>query len=59
MKRRATFILDYRVLYEGSVFIFQFLDDKMHNYVKQNITVNFIIQKLKNKHLKQHEPNNF
>jgi hypothetical protein len=37
-------------LFEESVFIFQFLNDKMHNYVKQNITVNFIIQKLKNKH---------
>jgi hypothetical protein len=32
------------------VFIFQFLNDKMHNYVKQNITVSFNIQKLKNKH---------
>ena len=29
------------------MFIFQFLNDKMHNYVKQNIIV---IQKLKNKH---------
>ena len=28
---------------------FIFLNDEMHNYVKQNITVNFIIQKLKNK----------
>ena len=32
------------------MFIFQFLNDKMHNYVKQNIIVHFIIQKLKNKH---------
>ena len=32
------------------VFIFQYLNDKIHNYVKQNIIVNFIIQKLKNKH---------
>ena len=31
----------------GQVFIFQFLNDKIHNYVKQNITVNFIIKKLK------------
>ena len=38
-------------IFEESVFIFQFLDDKMHNYVKHNITVNFIIQKLKNKHI--------
>ena len=30
--------------------IFWFLNDKIHNYVKQNIIVNFIIQKLKNKH---------
>jgi hypothetical protein len=37
-------------LFEESVFIFQFLNDKIHNYVKQNIIVNFIIQKLKNKH---------
>jgi hypothetical protein len=26
------------------------LNDKIHNYVKQNIIENFIIQKLKNKH---------
>ena len=38
------------MLFEESVFIFQFLNDKMHNYVKQNIIINFIIQKLKNKH---------
>ncbi len=30
--------------------IFQFLNDKIHNYVLLNIIVNFIIQKLKNKH---------
>ena len=29
------------------------LASKIHNYVKQNITVNFIIQKLKNKHFPQ------
>ena len=29
---------------------FQFLNDKIRNYVKQNIIMNFIIQKLKNKH---------
>ena len=29
---------------------FNFLNEKNHNYVKQNIIVNFIIQKLKNKH---------
>ena len=33
----------------GAKYLFQFLGDKMPNYVKHNITVNFIIQKLKNK----------
>ena len=33
-------------LLEKSVFILQFLNDKMHNYVKQNITKNFNIKKL-------------
>ena len=33
------------ILFEESVFLFQFLNDKMHR--KQNMTVNFIIQKLK------------
>ena len=28
------------------MFIFQFLNDKVHNYIKQNIIENFIIQKL-------------
>ena len=37
-------------LFEKSVFILQFLNDKMHNYVKQNITKNFNIKKLNNKH---------
>ena len=32
------------------VFIFQFLNDKIQNLVKQNTIVNSIIQKLKNKH---------
>ena len=31
-------------------YIFQFLNDKIHNYVLFDIFVNFIIQKLKNKH---------
>ena len=31
------------------LFIFQFLNVKMYNYGKQNIIVNFIIEKLKNK----------
>jgi hypothetical protein len=38
-------------IFVESLFIFQFLNDKMQNYVKHNITVNFIIQKLKNKHI--------
>ena len=29
-----------------SVFIFQFLNEKKHNYVKQNLTVHFIIRKV-------------
>jgi hypothetical protein len=32
------------------VLIFQFLNDKIHNYVLFDIIVNFVIQKLKNKH---------
>ena len=39
----------FRSLYKSLV-IFQFLNVKMYNYGKQNITVHFIIQKLKNKH---------
>ena len=31
------------------MFIFQFLNDEMHNYVKQNLIAHFLIQKLKNK----------
>ena len=30
--------------------IFNFLNDKIHNYVLLDIIVNFIIQKLKNQH---------
>ena len=30
------------------MFFFHFLNDKIHNYVKQNIIINAIIQKLKN-----------
>ena len=37
-------------IFSGKCFFFQFLNDKIHNYVKQNIVVTFIIQKLKNKH---------
>ena len=32
------------------MFIFQFLNDKIHSYVVFDIIVHFIIQKLKNKH---------
>ena len=38
------------MLFEESVFIFQFLNNRMHNYVFFNTFVHFIIQKLKNKH---------
>ena len=31
----------------GSVFIFEFLKDKMQDYVKENMTVHFVIRKLK------------
>ena len=34
----------------GKCVFFQFLKDKMHNYVKHNITVYFIIQKFIDKH---------
>ena len=37
------------ILFEESVFIFQFLNDKIHRYVLFDIIVHFIIQKLKNK----------
>ena len=37
------------MLFEESVFIFQFLNNKMHNYVLFNTFVHFNIQKLKNK----------
>ena len=30
-------------IFEESVFTFQFLNDKIHNYVKQKIIMNFII----------------
>ena len=32
------------MIFEESVFIFQFLNDKMHNYVLFNAFVRFIIQ---------------
>ena len=34
-------LLSFFILFEESVFIFQFLSDKIHDYVKQNITFNF------------------
>ena len=33
------------IFFEESMLIFQFLNDEMHNYVKQSITVNFINEK--------------
>ena len=50
VKMRDSSTFSVCILFEESVFIFQFLNDKMHNYVKQNINVQSIIQKLKNKH---------
>ena len=50
VKMRGSSAFSVCILFEENVSIFQFLNDKMHNYVKQNIIVNFIIQKLKNKH---------
>ena len=38
------------IFFEGSVFTFQFLIDKIHNHVFFYIIVNFIIQKLKSEH---------
>ena len=38
------------IFVEGSVFTFQFLNDKIHNYGFFDIIVNFIIQKLKSEH---------
>ena len=38
------------ILFEENVFIFQFLNDKIHSYVLFDIIVHFITQKLKNKH---------
>ena len=38
------------MLFEESVFIFQFLNNKMHNYALFNTFVHFIIQKLKKQH---------
>ena len=35
------------------MFIFQFLNDKIYNYVLFDIIVNFIFQKLKNTHFPQ------
>ena len=38
------------MLFEDIVFIFQLLNDKMHNYILFNTFVHFIILKLKKKH---------
>ena len=39
--------------YEGSLFTFQFLNDKIHRYVLFDLTLQFIIGKLKKKHSPQ------
>ena len=38
------------ILFEESIFIFQFLNNKMHSYVSFDKILHFIFQKLKNKH---------
>ena len=50
LSKREDLAFSVSRLFEKKVFILQFLNDKMHNFVKQNIIVQFIIQKLKNKH---------
>ena len=49
-KRENLALLSLYTFWWKCVCCFQFLNDKIHNYVKQNMIVNFIIQKLKNKH---------
>ena len=39
--------------FEESVFIFQFLNDKIYNYILFDLIVNFIIQNLEKKHFPQ------
>ena len=53
LSKRENLAFSVCILFEESVFIFQILNDKMDNYVKQNITVNFIIQTLKAKFSRQ------
>ena len=45
MSKRENLALLSLYTFEESVFIFHFLNDKIYNHVKQNIIVNFIIQK--------------
>ena len=49
-QNERTYLCSVCILFGKSVFIFQFLNDKTYNYVLFNIIVDFIIQKLKNKH---------
>ena len=44
VKTRELSFCSVCILYEESVFIFQFLNDKIHNHVKQNIIVNSIFE---------------
>ena len=44
-QKERTQLCSVCILFEESVFIFHFLNDKIYNHVKQNIIVNFIIQK--------------
>ena len=45
VKMREFSFLIFFIPFDETLFIFQFLNDKMHKYVKQNIIVNFIIEK--------------
>ena len=50
VKMRDSSAFSVCILFEKSVFIFQFLNIKMHNYVSFDMIVHFIIQKLTDKH---------
>ena len=50
VKMRDSSAFSVCIFFEESVFIFKFLNDEMHNYVKQSIIMHFIIQKLKKEH---------
>ena len=47
---RASSAFSVCILFEEGVFIFQFLNNKIHSCVLFDIILHFIFQKLKNKH---------